>query len=44
MVVSGSNLVNKLGVKRKELIPLANGINAANNQINFWAENSSPSQ
>ena len=32
MVVCGINLVHKLGVKRKELIPLANGINAANNQ------------
>ena len=32
MVVCGIDLVHKLGVKRGELIPLANGINAANNQ------------
>ena len=32
MVVCGINLVDKLGVKKGELIPLANGINAANNQ------------
>ena len=32
MVVCGMDLAHRLGVKRRELIPLANGITAANNQ------------
>ena len=32
MVVCGMGLVHKMGLKRRDLIPLANGIRAANNQ------------
>ena len=32
LVVCGMDLAHRLGVKRRELIPLANGITAANNQ------------
>ena len=32
MVVCGMDLVHRMGVKRRDLIPLANGVTAANNQ------------
>ena len=32
MVVSGMDLVHKLGVTRKELLPMTSGINAANSE------------